>query len=145
MMRNTETAQAPYRPRGESVSPTEIVLNVVPAVEPLSGAGERLARAVRAVPVPGGSRVLVGGETCWKVAQPGHPFWSRDPVHRKPCRRALEESMSAPQQPDEVCRGTCAIAYLRGSRHAAYRSAGPVPDECTMWRFALLASALSSS
>jgi len=42
-------------------------LNVVPAVEPLSGAGEKLARAVRAVPVPGGSRVLVGGQSAGMV------------------------------------------------------------------------------
>ena len=42
-------------------------LNVVPSVEPLSGAGERLAKAVRAVPVPGGSRVLVGGQSAAMV------------------------------------------------------------------------------
>src|SRR5438105_5086737 len=42
-------------------------LNVVPAVEPLSGAGERLAKAVRAVPAPGAARVLVGGQSAAMV------------------------------------------------------------------------------
>jgi putative drug exporter of the RND superfamily len=42
-------------------------LNVVPAVEPLSGAGEALARAVRAVPAPAGAAVLVGGQSAAMV------------------------------------------------------------------------------
>ncbi|HEV7865634.1 MAG TPA: MMPL family transporter, partial [Acidimicrobiia bacterium] len=42
-------------------------LNVVPAVEPLSGAGERLAQAVRGVPAPAGADVLVGGQSAGMV------------------------------------------------------------------------------
>ena len=42
-------------------------LNVVPAVEPLSEAGERLAEAVRAVEAPAGSDVLVGGQSAAMV------------------------------------------------------------------------------
>ena len=42
-------------------------LNVVPSVEPLSEAGERLARAVRAVEAPAGSDVLVGGQSAAMV------------------------------------------------------------------------------
>jgi RND superfamily putative drug exporter len=42
-------------------------LNVVPSVEPLSEAGERLARAVRAVGAPAGSAVLVGGQSAAMV------------------------------------------------------------------------------
>jgi RND superfamily putative drug exporter len=42
-------------------------LNVVPAVEPLSEAGERLAEAVRAVPAPDGAGVLVGGQSAAMV------------------------------------------------------------------------------
>ena len=40
-------------------------LAVIPAVEPLSGDGERLVRAVRAVPAPG--EVLVGGQSAMLV------------------------------------------------------------------------------
>ncbi len=40
-------------------------LSVIPAVEPLSGEGERLVRAVRAVPAP--SPVLVGGQSAMLV------------------------------------------------------------------------------
>jgi RND superfamily putative drug exporter len=39
----------------------------VPAVEPLSGAGERLAQAVRGVPAPAGADVLVGGQSAGMV------------------------------------------------------------------------------
>ena len=42
-------------------------LNVVPSVEPLSEAGERLAKAVRAVEAPAGSGVLVGGQSAAMV------------------------------------------------------------------------------
>ena len=42
-------------------------LNVVPSVEPLSEAGERLAKAVRAVDPPAGSDVLVGGQSAAMV------------------------------------------------------------------------------
>jgi len=42
-------------------------LNVVPSVEPLSEAGERLAKAVRAVEAPTGSDVLVGGQSAAMV------------------------------------------------------------------------------
>jgi len=42
-------------------------LNVVPSVEPLSEAGERLAEAVRAVPAPDGAGVLVGGQSAAMV------------------------------------------------------------------------------
>jgi RND superfamily putative drug exporter len=42
-------------------------LNVVPSVEPLSEAGERLAKAVRAVRAPEGSGVLVGGQSAAMV------------------------------------------------------------------------------
>jgi RND superfamily putative drug exporter len=42
-------------------------LNVVPSVEPLSEAGERLARAVRAIEAPAGSDVLVGGQSAAMV------------------------------------------------------------------------------
>ena len=42
-------------------------LNVVPSVEPLSEAGERLAEAVRAVEAPAGSDVLVGGQSAAMV------------------------------------------------------------------------------
>jgi RND superfamily putative drug exporter len=42
-------------------------LNVVPSVEPLSEAGERLAQAVRAVEAPAGSGVLVGGQSAAMV------------------------------------------------------------------------------
>ncbi|MGH9011192.1 MAG: MMPL family transporter, partial [Acidimicrobiia bacterium] len=42
-------------------------LNVVPSVEPLSEAGERLAKAVRAVEAPPGSDVLVGGQSAAMV------------------------------------------------------------------------------
>jgi RND superfamily putative drug exporter len=42
-------------------------LNVVPSVEPLSEAGERLAKAVRTVDAPPGSDVLVGGQSAAMV------------------------------------------------------------------------------
>jgi RND superfamily putative drug exporter len=42
-------------------------LNVVPAVEPLSEAGERLAKAVRNVPAPIGANILVGGQSAAMV------------------------------------------------------------------------------
>ena len=42
-------------------------LNVVPSVEPLSEAGERLAKAVRAVEAPDGAGVLVGGQSAAMV------------------------------------------------------------------------------
>jgi RND superfamily putative drug exporter len=42
-------------------------LNVVPSVEPLSEAGERLAKAVRSVEAPAGSAVLVGGQSAAMV------------------------------------------------------------------------------
>jgi RND superfamily putative drug exporter len=38
-------------------------LQVVPSVDPISGAGEALARAARALPAPPGTEVLVGGES----------------------------------------------------------------------------------
>ncbi|HKY78001.1 MAG TPA: MMPL family transporter [Acidimicrobiia bacterium] len=42
-------------------------LNVVPSVEPLSEAGERLAEAVRAIEAPAGGDVLVGGQSAAMV------------------------------------------------------------------------------
>jgi len=54
---------ARFRPRGAATAAGGTWLNVVPSVEPLSAAGERLARTVRAMEAPAGSDVLVGGQS----------------------------------------------------------------------------------
>ncbi len=58
---------ARFRPLPAAAEAGGTWLNVVPAVEPLSEAGERLARAVRAVPAPEGAGVLVGGQSAAMV------------------------------------------------------------------------------
>jgi len=42
-------------------------LQVVPAIDPMSGAGQDLVRAIRAQPAPAGTEVLVGGLSAWLV------------------------------------------------------------------------------
>jgi RND superfamily putative drug exporter len=54
-------------PEAAGGQPAGTWLNVVPAVEPLSEAGERLAKAVRAIPAPAGAGVLVGGQSAAMV------------------------------------------------------------------------------
>ena len=56
---------ARFHPRSAAAGGTW--LNVVPAIEPLSEAGERLANAVRSIEAPSGSGVLVGGQSAAMV------------------------------------------------------------------------------
>jgi putative drug exporter of the RND superfamily len=56
---------ARFHPRSAAAGGTW--LNVVPAIEPLSEAGERLANAVRSTEAPSGSGVLVGGQSAAMV------------------------------------------------------------------------------
>jgi RND superfamily putative drug exporter len=58
---------ARFHPRPAEATSGGTWLNVVPSVEPLSEAGERLAEAVRAVEAPSGSGVLVGGQSAAMV------------------------------------------------------------------------------
>jgi RND superfamily putative drug exporter len=58
---------ARFRPRPAGAVDGGTWLNVVPSVEPLSAAGERLAEAVRAIRAPAGADVLVGGPSAAMV------------------------------------------------------------------------------
>jgi putative drug exporter of the RND superfamily len=58
---------ARFRPRPAQPAVGGTWLNVVPSVEPLSAAGERLAKAVRAVASPSGADILVGGQSAAMV------------------------------------------------------------------------------
>jgi RND superfamily putative drug exporter len=70
-LRSSATTGVPQERRSEEAAPEArsggTWLNVVPSVEPLSEAGERLAKAVRAVDAPAGSGVLVGGQSAAMV------------------------------------------------------------------------------